>query len=123
MSSVQPIAAAGPAAAARRADTSIRRADGAAQAAGADADTRAAATVTAPRAGQAERTSAVPESLDIKNIRRANNYADAFGMPVDPTKDISAEGAASFFNRYGKQVGQVIDRLYGAEFKLIDVKV
>jgi hypothetical protein len=44
-------------------------------------------------------------------------------MPVDPTKDIGAEEAAAFFNRYGKQVGAMMDRIYGPEFKLIEVKV
>jgi hypothetical protein len=122
MSSVQPIAAASFAASMRRPDTSVRKTDGAAQAAPADAAARSPAAFTTPPADQANNTSAIPEALDIKNIRRANNYADAFGMPVDPTTDIAAEHAASFFARYGKQVGNMMDRIYGAEFKLIDVK-
>lgn len=72
----------------------------------------------------ADRTPAIPEALDIKSIRRANPYADAFGMAVDPSKDIALEGAPGLFARYADQVGNVIDRIYGAEFKaLLDIKV
>jgi hypothetical protein len=124
MSSVQPIAGAGLTAfTARRPDTSTRTAGDAARAASTDANARSSAGFATARVDPAKQTPAVPEALDIKNIRRANNYADAFGMPVDPSQDIGAEQAASFFARYGKAVDQVIDRLYGAEFKAIDVKV
>ena len=52
-----------------------------------------------------------------------SNYADAFGMAVDPTKDVSTEGAATLFARYEKQVSNVIDRIMKAKFKaLLDVK-
>ncbi len=79
---------------------------------------------TIPRIDQADRTPAIPEALDIKNIRRANPYADAFGMAVDPSKDISLEGAAGLFARYDKEASQVIERICGASFKLLlDMKV
>ncbi len=45
-------------------------------------------------------------------------------MAVDPSKDIALEGAPGLFARYADQVGNVIDRIYGAEFKaLLDIKV
>jgi hypothetical protein len=82
------------------------------------------AAFTIPRIDQTDHAPAIPEALDIKNIRRANPYADAFGMAVDPSKDISLEGAPGLFARYADQVGNVIDRIYGAEFKaLLDIKV
>ena len=44
-------------------------------------------------------------------------------MAVDPTKDVSTEGAATLFARYEKQVSNVIDRIMKAKFKaLLDVK-
>lgn len=89
-----------------------------------DAELRAPAAFTTPRIDQADTSPPIPEMLDIKNIRRANAYADAFGMAVDPSKDIALEGAPGLFARYADQVGNVIDRIYGAEFKaLLDVKV
>jgi hypothetical protein len=117
MSSVSSIAAASPAASARRLDVSYRDARG-----GEDASIPVA--FTTPRIDRPDRTPSIPEALDIKNIKRANAYADPFGMPVDPTKDIANEGAANLFRRYADEVGNVLDRIYGAKFTaLLDVKV
>jgi hypothetical protein len=113
MSSVSSIAAASPAASARRFDVSYRDARG-----GEDASIPVA--FTTPRIDRPDRTPSIPEALDIKNIRRAN----AFGMPVDPTKDVANEGAANLFRRYADEVGNVLDRIYGAKFTaLLDVRV
>jgi hypothetical protein len=110
MSSVSPIAAGMPAATGRL-EALARRAEPAART-GADA------------LAEFSDKPAVPASLDIKNIRRANNYADAFGMAVDPTQDIGAEAPAAFFNRYAELAGQAIDRIVKADFKaLLDMKV
>jgi hypothetical protein len=43
---------------------------------------------------------------------------------VDPSKDISLEGAAGLYARYDKEAVQVIERICGASFKLLlDMKV
>jgi len=122
MSSVQPVAAASFAAS-RRPDTSAGKAAAVPAKPSAEAG-RIPVAFTTPRAGQVEDTPPIPPMLDIKNIKRANAYADPFGMPVDPTKDIAAEGAASLYARYDKEASQVIERICKAEFKLLlDVKV
>ena len=125
MSSVQSIAVASLAAFTAPRDAFVRNAESApTEPARADAELRIPVAFTTPRADRADHTPAIPEALDIKNIQRANPYADAFGMAVDPTKDIALEGAPGLFARYADQVGKVIDRIYGAEFKaLLDVKV
>ncbi len=77
-----------------------------------------------PRIDKLDDRPAVPPGLDMSKFKRANPYADAFGMAVDPTKDIGAEGAAGLFARYDKQVSNVIDRIMKAKFTaLLDVKV
>ena len=122
MSSVSSIAA-GTLSATGRLDALVRRA-GAEPAARADANALIPSAFHIPRIYELNDMPAIPPSLDIKNIRRANPYADAFGMPVDPTKDIAAEAAASLFARYDKQVSNVIDRIIKADFKiLLDMKV
>jgi hypothetical protein len=94
-----------------------------AQAAPAEGNASIPSAFTIPRIDAVDKTPAVPPGLDIKNIKRAHNYADAFGMAVDPTKDVSTEGAATLFARYEKQVSNVIDRIMKAKFKaLLDVK-
>jgi hypothetical protein len=124
MSSVSAIAA-GSLAATGRLDALVREANSAAQeAARAGAEPAVPPAFHIPRIDAFNDKPAVPASLDIKNIRRANAYADAFGMPVDPTKDIAAEGAASLFARYDKQVSNVLERIIRAKFKvLLDMKV
>ena len=90
----------------------------------ADADALIPPAFHIPRIDEVNDKPAIPPSLDIKNIRRANPYADAFGMPVDPTKDIAAEGVASLFARYDKEVSNVLERIMRAKFKvLLDMKV
>lgn len=116
------------AAATRRADTSVRTAVNGStveQTAStpADANAHIPSAFKIPRIDQVDDTPAVPPGLDVKNIKRAHAYADAFGMAVDPTKDIASEGAASLFARYDKQVSKVIDRIMKAKFTaLLDVK-
>ena len=123
MSSVSAIAA-GSLAATGRLDALVRQANSAEAAARADADALIPPAFHIPRIDEVNDKPAIPPSLDIKNIRRANPYADAFGMPVDPTKDIAAEGVASLFARYDKEVSNVIARIYRAKFKvLLDMKV
>src|SRR5437868_7122815 len=108
MSSVQSIAASGLAslaAATRRIDTSVRTAVNGSTveqiaAPPADANAHIPSAFKIPRIDQVDDTPAIPPGLDLRNIKRANPYADAFGMAVDPTKDIGAEGAAGLFARY-----------------------
>jgi len=132
MNSVQSIAASGLAslaAATRRVDTSVRTAVNGSTveqtaAAPADTNTHIPSAFKIPRIDQVDDTPAIPPGLDMRNIKRANPYADAFGMAVDPTKDIAAEGAAGLFARYDKQVSNVIDRIMKADYSaLLDIKV
>lgn len=132
MSGVQSIAASSLvslAAATRRADTSVRTAVNGSTveqtaAAPADANAHIPSAFKIPRIDQVNDTPAIPPGLDMRNIKRANPYADAFGMAVDPTKDIAAEGAAGLFARYDKQVSNVIDRIMKADYSaLLDIKV
>ena len=132
MNSVQSIAASGLAslaAATRRVDTSVRTAVNGSTveqtaAAPADANAHIPSAFKIPRIDQVDDTPAIPPGLDMRNIKRANPYADAFGMAVDPTKDIGSEGAASLFARYDKQVSNVIDRIMKADYSaLLDIKV
>ena len=131
MSSVQSVAVssfASLAAATRRVDTSFRTAVNGSTveqtAAPADTNTHIPSAFKIPRIDQVDDTPAIPPGLDLRNIKRANPYADAFGMAVDPTTDIGSEGAASLFARYDKQVSNVIDRIMKAKFTaLLDVKV
>ena len=123
MSSVSAIAA-GSVAATGRLDALVRAANSAEAAARAEEEPVIPPAFHIPRIDEFNDKPAIPPSLDIKNIRRANAYADAFGMPVDPTKDIAAEGAASLFARYDKEVSNVIARIMRAKFKvLLDMKV
>ncbi len=128
MSSVQSIAVSSLVAPAmRRLDVSARTAVNGTtveQPASTDANAHIPSAFKIPRIDQVDDAPAIPPGLDIKNIKRAHAYADAFGMAVDPTKDVATEGAATLFARYEKQVSNVIDRIMKAKYTaLLDVKV
>jgi hypothetical protein len=128
MNSLQSIPVSSLAATTRPLDTSVRTAVNGSTveqtAPVADANANIPSAFKIPRIDQVDDTPAIPPGLDLKNIKRAHAYADAFGMAVDPTKDVATEGVASLFARYDKQVSNVIDRIMKAKFTaLLDVKV
>ena len=67
----------------------------------------------------ADCTPAISEALDIKNIRRANPYAEPSAWRSIPPRTLRLEGAAGLVARYDKEAAQVIERICGASFKLL----